>query len=551
MSRSGLLRGAAFALIAVVLALAGGALQVWQMADHLVFRSLYLTRPPEPGAGIRLVDIAYPADARTGQLAGFRAAQGAALTQLAALPVAPRVVLLDIWISNNPEGTEPLSQGIAALQARGSKVYGAVDPNDRHRKLSADFMASHHESLYTNRFDGYGHTQLGFGFGVLTYQPELILPMKVGELRLTALPVLAVGGQADTLPASLVIPLGQDAVFKPLTHHLANATGQLAPPIPAGATLDYVVVGSFDEDSDNALKRPGPLLLAWALSDLVAGKASVAREPINHPLALLGLAALAALLAMVSFALAFRTLRPRVAPVRWPVAARSLALASFVVATGVLLGLGGILLLAGRVIPLAFPLVCAALGSACAWLGARRWIVDEQVRRELAGGAEERAVQFDVFVSYAHDPPENKAWVKREIVAPLQALRRADGTPYRVFFDEAEIRVGRQWKTEIELALLGTRWFLPVYSARYFERPYCREELELADQLRIEGRLRMFPVALAAEGVPERYLRKLQYIDAVARPDFIDELIAQMLAEPATAAPVLQGGQQNGQRSAA
>ena len=542
MSRRGLLRGAAFALIAVVLALAGGTLQVWQMADHLVFRSLYLTRPPQPGAGIRLVDIAYPDDARSDKLEGFRAAQGAALSQLAALPVAPRVVLLDIWISNNPDGTEPLSQGIAALQARGSKVYGAVDPNDRHRKLNADFMAKHYEPIYTNRLDGYGHTQLGFGFGVLAYSPELHLPMAAGALRLTALPVLAAAAQSDTLPASLVIPLGDDAVFKPLTHHLANAAGRLEPPIPVGARLDYVVVGSFKEDSDNALGRPGPLLLAWALSDLVAGKASVAREPLNPPLALLGLAAFAAILAMVAFALAFRTLRPRVAPAHWPAAARALVLAAFVIATVVLLGLGGIMLLAGRVIPLAFPLVCAALGSTCAWRGAQRWIVDEQVRRELAGGAEERAVQFDVFVSYAHDPPDHKAWVRREIVAPLQALRRTDGRPVRVFFDEADIKVGRQWKTEIELALLGSRWFLPVYSARYFERPYCREEIELADQLRIEGRLRMFPVALTVEGVPERYLRKVQYIDARAHPAFMAELAAQLRAEVATAEPSLLGG---------
>jgi hypothetical protein len=118
--------------------------------------------------------------------------------------------------------------------------------------------------------------------------------------------------------------------------------------------------------------------------------------------------------------------------------------------------------------------------------------------------------------------------VKRAIVAPLADLRHADGTPYRIFFDESAIKVGRQWKTEIELALLGTRCFVPVYSARYFERPYCREEIEIADQLRIEGRLGMFPVARAVEGVPERYLRKVQYLDARAHPAFVDELIAQI-----------------------
>jgi len=82
---------------------------------------------------------------------------------------------------------------------------------------------------------------------------------------------------------------------------------------------------------------------------------------------------------------------------------------------------------------------------------------------------------------------------------------------------------------------------VPVYSERYFERPYCREEIEIADQLRIEGRLRMLPVARAVEGVPERYLRKVQYIDARANPKFMGELIAQIpdtgVAAPNSALP--------------
>lgn len=535
MNRHSVLRGALLGLAAILLALVGGAFQVWQMADHLVFRSLFLTRAPEPGTGIRLIDIDYPEEARQGKTQSFREAQGSALTQLAALTVPPRTVLIDIWISNNPDGAQALAQGITALHAKGVKVYAAVEPKDRQGKLSADYMKWHHEPTYANLLDGHGHTQLEYGFGMLKYQRELRLPLAAGETVLPALPVLAAVEQADALPASLVIPVGDDAEFKPLTHHLARAGGQFEPAIPPGAVLSHVIVGSFKEDSDNVLRRPGPLLLAWALSDLLAGKASVAREPLNSPLALLGLSAFAMLLAMIAFALSFRIVRARVAPARWPAAARVLALAAFAFATLTLLGAGGILLLAGRVIPVALPAACAALGSVAAWLGARNWIVNEQVRREMEGGGEERAIQYDVFVSYAHDPADNKAWVKSVIVAPLSALRHADGTPYRIFFDEAAIKVGRQWKTEIELALLGSRCFVPVYSERYFERPYCREEIELADQLRIEGRLRMFPVARTVEGVPERYLRKVQYIDAREDAEFMGELMAQIADRGASA----------------
>lgn len=542
------LPGLLFSGVAVVLALAGGAFGIWQMADHLVFRSLYLTQTPAPGAGIRLIDIDYPDEVRREQPQRYREALGSALSQLAALPAPPRTVLIDIWLSSNPAGAEAVIQGIAALRAKGARVYAAVDPKDRHGKNTADFMKSHHEAIYSSALDGYGHTQLDYGFGVLKYERELVLPMAAGAMHLPALPVRAAvePERADGLPASLVIPLGADAVFKPFTHRLSDAAGRIEPAIAADASLTYAIIGSFAEDSDNVLQRPGPLLLAWALSDLTAGKASVAREPLNHPAALLGLAALAALLAWGAFELAFRVVRGRVAPSRWGALARSLAPAAFLLSAVMLLAAGGIALLAGRVIPVAYPVACAVLGATFAWLGARRWVADEQVRRELTQGGEERAVQYDVFVSYAHDPADNKAWVKSAIVAPLAALRHADGTPYRVFFDEAAIKVGRQWKTEIELALLGTRCFVPVYSERYFERPYCREEIELADQLRIEGRLRMFPVARDIEQVPERYLRKVQYLDARSDREFVGELIAQITATGAgtpTSAVAASGGQ--------
>lgn len=522
--------GLFFCVVALSFAVVGGMLGVWQSADHLVFRALYLPRSPAPAASLRIIDVDYPDEARQEQPERFRAALASALTQLAALSAPPRVVLIDVWISSNPAGAQPLIEAIAALRAKGVKVYAAVQVKDRHGKNHAEFMKTHHEAIYAKALDGFGHTQLDYAFGVLKYDRELVLPLVLGELRVPALPLHALidAQRNDALPASLVIPLGADEAFKPMTHRLASAAAQVEPALPANAPFTYAIIGSLVADSDNVLKRPGPLLLAWAISDLLAGKASVAREPLNHPVALLGLAVLVALFAWGTFALLFRGLRTRVTPPRWHALAGALAPFSFAVSALLLLGVGGIVLLAGRVIPVAFPLVCAALGAWFAWLGARRWIAHEQTRRDLAGHGEERAVRYDVFVSYAHDPAENKAWVKREIVAALAAQRHADGTAYRIFFDEAEIKVGRQWKSEIELALLGSRCFLPVYSENYFKRPYCREEMEIADQLRIEGRLQMFPVAREGASVPERYLRKAQYIDTRTTPGFIQELIEQV-----------------------
>ena len=48
-------------------------------------------------------------------------------------------------------------------------------------------------------------------------------------------------------------------------------------------------------------------------------------------------------------------------------------------------------------------------------------------------------MQYDVFVSYAHQPPANTAWVKQHVHAPVLAATHADGTPLKVFFDEGSI----------------------------------------------------------------------------------------------------------------
>jgi len=44
-----IVRAASFLALALSIALAGGAFGVWQMADHLVFRALYLREAPTPG----------------------------------------------------------------------------------------------------------------------------------------------------------------------------------------------------------------------------------------------------------------------------------------------------------------------------------------------------------------------------------------------------------------------------------------------------------------------------------------------------------------------
>lgn len=527
----GAARLAVWAVLAVALALAGGLAGLWQHIDFAIYRQLYLTATPQPDGRVQLVDVAYPPDAREGRMQAFRESQAAALRALAALDPPPRTVLLDIWISSAADGVPALSAAVEALRRRGTRVYAAVEPKDRHGALRGDFMLQHHVPFYTQVVDGFGHTQLDTAGGLLYFRCRLGVASGQGEMQLTALPLMASPGR-DCREGTLVVPLGADAAFKGLTHRLALDGTGFAPPFERAAMPELVIVGSLAEDSDNPLARAGPVLLAWAVTELARSGPGTARQPLNHPVAAIGLALAAWVATLVAYRLSFRVLRVRVTPPRWPLLAG--ALLPFSLACAALLLLAGAGLVAmndGPVVPLAMPLAIGCLAAFRAWRSAQHWVRAEQLRAELAAGGEERAIAYDVFVSYAHDPPEHKAWVKAQVVAPLAAMRQADGRPLRIFFDESSIKVGRRWKAEIELALLGTRCFVPVYSDAYFERPYCREEMEIADQLRIEGRLQMFPVARAVGAIPERYLRKLQYIDARG-----DGAIAQTLQEQVQAA---------------
>lgn len=534
---------AAFILAAALSAIAGGSTGLWQAIDHHVFTALRGDQPPQPDPGIRIVDIEYSAQLRLADRPEqFRARIASVLQAIAGVPQPPRIVLIDIWFSNNAAGIEPVIAAIDGLRKRGVRVFVAVNATGRHGAISADPMAAHQRALYADNVDGYGHTILEYGFGVLKYQRELAVPQIVngqylGQIPLMALPVIASldAQQVAGTPQTLVIALGDDRGFESKTLRVASGEGdgvqmplattiqaQIAR-VSAGAT--HYIVGSLAQDSDNALARPGPLLLAWAVTDLLSGKFGSARAPLNQPWVTVLLAVLAALVTSVGFIAGFHGLRARVAAPHWRILTFGAALAAFLLAVVSIAGAQVIVMAGGQVAPVAWPITCAVIAGGLSLRWGLHWISDRQTRTNLTQSSEELAIAYDVFVSYAHDPTENREWVRDRVVKPLTGLRNSHDQPLKIFFDERSIKVGRQWKREIELALLGTRCFVPIYSDSYFERPYCREEIELADQLRIEGRLTMLPVARVTERIPERYLRKMQYLDTRADTDFAAKLL--------------------------
>jgi hypothetical protein len=88
------------------------------------------------------------------------------------------------------------------------------------------------------------------------------------------------------------------------------------------------------------------------------------------------------------------------------------------------------------------------------------------------------------------------------------------GEEIDVFLDRDDLEWGVEWKRRIDAALLGTAFFIPVLTPRYFSRPECRREL-----LTFVGHA-------ASLGVNELLL-PLLYVDVPdLSPDSDDEAIA-------------------------
>ena len=73
--------------------------------------------------------------------------------------------------------------------------------------------------------------------------------------------------------------------------------------------------------------------------------------------------------------------------------------------------------------------------SGLSWRHAHRRIRREAQMRELIDSVEPPAFEYDVFISYSHDP-ENMEWVKRHVYEPLRGPATGpDGSKLKVFFE--------------------------------------------------------------------------------------------------------------------
>jgi hypothetical protein len=130
---------------------------------------------------------------------------------------------------------------------------------------------------------------------------------------------------------------------------------------------------------------------------------------------------------------------------------------------------------------------------------------------------------WDVFISYAREDYQTA----RDIADKLHTCITARGVPPRIFIDVSRegFPPGVDWEQYLEEAIPRSRYFVALYSLRYFSKDVCRHELHRAVDLYKAGRIGLIPVlmdAAAKDRIPFT-ASKINWVP-VTRTDWIEAL---------------------------
>lgn len=489
---------------------------------------------PEFNSNLLLIDLPYYKD---GDLIGYRTDLGKLLHHLA--DQSPKVVVLDIAIQRdlrgfNPRGLEWVHKGLSDLTKK-TKVYGAVDPSVKlEGPPNSDYLEQLQldQTTYRDLLDGYGHTLMMSYGSMLIYDREF--KFQNGQ-RLPALTIKVAEDKDDQnyelrKGPPIIVPLGAVTVanahiWKAQFSNNDDVNFQPRWQPDLKATPEFkdktVIVGSFDEDTKNNLKRSGPELLAWALNDLLfLDRKRAHAEVLDQPLTLIVGIPVFGLFSL----LVFRALQNLKIPLGWTfVGAMLLSMG--------LLALSAVkTLMSGEIFP-QFSLIVVSIVTSLIFLAKHDF---EQRRQEawetdLASLKYQKAEHYDVFISYSRRPPENLEWVKTHVYEPLYRARKEDGTPLRIFFDTDSIKIGDIWHIKLINAIEQSRFFVSVCSDEYFQSKYCDFEMMRADMKRYHQLDFILPLRKNLSEVPVRY-NHIQFVDVTLRPDFIHEILKKVMA---------------------
>jgi hypothetical protein len=520
---------AKLAIFAALLTVAMLTATDWRRFDYWVYSKL--VRPAaELDSRIFLLELP-DLDPEDSNSARFRELVGRTLSELAAR--RPSKVVIDIQFAAGGAPLSAVTRGLDALKDANIPIFLAMDTNASPRDLDP-------EVYDRSFFAGVGHTELRLGAGLAFFQRVTHNP--VTGKTLDFLPTLLLADVADlqSLPEAQVIGtprVGERALGRPLSEAPASMAEKIV--IVASSEREcrtrrtQGVPESVCRGAAGSHEWSGPELLAWSLTDLLQRDSKRVYRPVQSSSWILVAALASAVLGGAAYAFGLRWLGRVLSPSVLMRRLGSTALAALLVVSAGLALCEWMLVQLGWLMPPTFPAIAASLAVLlCQW-HARQNLTELLTTIERRASDNTLQAEVDVFISYSH-APGNGAWVEREIVAPLEAMRLSDGRSLRIFFDRDDITVGQQWFSRINLSILGSRCFLCVWSEDYMERDYCRWELDYAFPRAARAEFLFLPVArLSKEALAgpayAQYLQTRQYVDALSRPDFIHEVRQALL----------------------
>jgi nucleoside phosphorylase len=99
-----------------------------------------------------------------------------------------------------------------------------------------------------------------------------------------------------------------------------------------------------------------------------------------------------------------------------------------------------------------------------------------------------RSIDGSIFLSNAG--PEN------ELARNLGRLLDINNIPFFHYVYKNTIAIGSDWSARLREKLESSRLFVPLVTQAYWTSPWCRDEFEIASELRAQGQLQIYPYFL-------------------------------------------------------
>jgi hypothetical protein len=530
------------ALIAIYCAMMlAAALWMPHELDWVVYEWVSVTNPPAFSDSVQIVDVPWDSN----DVAANRRYVADFLGSILVRHQKPSAVIFDIQFircQTKPCGNimdSARQKLVAAIRAATQRfpVYATEEVSPQRGSDAVTTPHEPHDPLIYSALSGAAHTVFPLPFPQARVAFYRRCYADVPYLADDGTTVADVRENIWSMVDRVLIPAKQFLGLPCDASHVAVRLGpKLAGSDPhisrshSGLSDKYVIVGTLVADRPAQADRSGPEILGWAFSNalepnsLVSRANSYATIPQNGVLLLL-IPAFSGF-AVIFFMAAFYGLkRMRLKKMRYGlpwIAAGIAALVALALFTGFEAWMLSVHEIQPQVTLIAMGIVLASGLSG---------IRGSQTVLEEANAPDTRRVEkydYDVFISYAHD---EVAWVVEQVYLPLKNARLANGKPLAIFFDTDSIVGGAAWQDNICIAMDGSRFIIPVYSEKYFARPYCKFEARRAlNKWITEGPETgcVLPVRRGNPMIPD-WLRDIQHESIDERPDLMERYVNEIV----------------------